>query len=75
MVTAGLSSFTFYIPSRILRQLGISQGSHRAGVETFHIPAFTAQNLTGYEHNWGLRELGGADPNFSTELTNRYKHG
>ncbi|KAI8568949.1 hypothetical protein RHMOL_Rhmol02G0240400 [Rhododendron molle] len=66
MVIAGLSSFTFYIPGRILRQLGISQGSHQAGVETFHVPAFTAQNLIGYEHNWGLRELGGADPGFST---------
>ncbi|KAI8542715.1 hypothetical protein RHMOL_Rhmol08G0160600 [Rhododendron molle] len=36
-------------------------------------PAFTAQNLTGYEHNWGLRELGGANLYFNTELTNRYK--
>ncbi|KAI8550534.1 hypothetical protein RHMOL_Rhmol06G0114600 [Rhododendron molle] len=47
MVIAGLSSFTFYIPGRILRQLGISQGSHRAGVESFHILALTAQNLMG----------------------------
>ncbi|KAI8534992.1 hypothetical protein RHMOL_Rhmol10G0140300 [Rhododendron molle] len=45
MGIAGLSSFTFYIPGRILRQLGISQGSHRAGMETFHTPAFIAQNL------------------------------
>ncbi|KAI8542640.1 hypothetical protein RHMOL_Rhmol08G0153500 [Rhododendron molle] len=47
VVIAGLSSFTFYIPGRILRQLGISQGSHRAGAESFHVPAFTAQNLIG----------------------------
>ncbi|KAI8572064.1 hypothetical protein RHMOL_Rhmol01G0169500 [Rhododendron molle] len=66
MVIVGLSSFTFYVPGRILWQLGISQGTHRAGMETFQILAFTAQNLTGYEHNWGLRELSGADPNFST---------
>ena len=73
MVIAGLSSFTFYIPGRILRQLGMSQGLVRAGEETFHIPAFSAQNLTGYEHNWGLRQLGGADPDFSTKLKHRYK--
>ncbi|KAI8574625.1 hypothetical protein RHMOL_Rhmol01G0368700 [Rhododendron molle] len=55
MVIAGLTSFTFYIPGRILRQLGISQGLNRAGVESFHLPEFTAHNLTGYKHNWGLR--------------------
>ncbi|KAI8568217.1 hypothetical protein RHMOL_Rhmol02G0180900 [Rhododendron molle] len=73
MVIARLSSFTFYIPGRILRQLGMSQGLNRAGVEAFHVPAFTAQNLTGYEHNWGLRQLEGADPDFSTTLKHRYK--
>ena len=73
MVIAGLTSFTSYIPGRILRQLGISQGLHRAGTEAFHIPAFTAQNLIGYEHNWGSRQLGGADPAFSTKLKRRYK--
>ncbi|KAI8542654.1 hypothetical protein RHMOL_Rhmol08G0154900 [Rhododendron molle] len=45
---AGLCSFTFYIPGCILQQLGISQRSHRVGVETFHVPAFTAQNLIGF---------------------------
>lgn len=73
IVIAGLTSFTFYIPSRILRQLGISQGLHRAGTEAFHLPTFTAQNLARYEHNWGLRQLGGADPTFSTRLKHRYK--
>ncbi|KAI8549190.1 hypothetical protein RHMOL_Rhmol06G0007100 [Rhododendron molle] len=51
MVIVGVSNFTFYIPGRILRQLGMSQGLHRAGIVNFHIPAFTAQNLVGYEHN------------------------
>ncbi|KAI8542869.1 hypothetical protein RHMOL_Rhmol08G0173600 [Rhododendron molle] len=47
MVIVGLSSFTFYILGRILRQLGISQGLNRDGVEPFHLPVFTAQNLIG----------------------------
>ncbi|KAI8530075.1 hypothetical protein RHMOL_Rhmol11G0027000 [Rhododendron molle] len=45
VVIAGLSNFTFYIPSRILRQLGMSQNLNRVGVESFHIPAFTAQSM------------------------------
>ncbi|KAI8530015.1 hypothetical protein RHMOL_Rhmol11G0021100 [Rhododendron molle] len=48
MVIAGLTSFTFYIPGRMLRQLGLSQGQNRAGTEDFCIPNFSAQTLHEY---------------------------
>ncbi|KAI8542757.1 hypothetical protein RHMOL_Rhmol08G0164400 [Rhododendron molle] len=43
MVITGLTNFTFYIPGRILRQLGLSQGQNCAGTEDFYIPNFNAQ--------------------------------
>ncbi|KAI8555278.1 hypothetical protein RHMOL_Rhmol05G0162600 [Rhododendron molle] len=48
MVIAGLASFTFYIPGRTLRQLGMSQGLHKTGIENFQLSNFDIQTLHNY---------------------------
>ncbi|KAI8559989.1 hypothetical protein RHMOL_Rhmol04G0220000 [Rhododendron molle] len=49
MVIAGLTRFMFYIPSRILRQLGICQENNRISTGNFHLPNFNAQTVNEYQ--------------------------
>lgn len=72
VVIAGLASFTFYIPGRILRRLGMSQGNHRSGTEYFQPPDFDARNLYNYQCSWNDRVLEGPLPSFKTWLESRY---
>lgn len=73
MVITGLTRFTFYIPSRILCQLGICQENNRVSTGNFRLPNFNAQTLGGYQRRWGLRGIQAADPEFTPRLKNRYK--
>jgi hypothetical protein len=73
VVIAGLTSFTFYIPGRVLRQLGIPQGMVRITVGDFHLPRFTAQTLNGYKRLWGDRSLQEESPDFTTRLRRQYR--
>ncbi|KAI8542265.1 hypothetical protein RHMOL_Rhmol08G0125400 [Rhododendron molle] len=72
VIIAGLTSFTFYIPGRILRQLGISQGLHQAGIEEFHLPDFNVPSLREYRRLWRQGVLEGPSPDFVDWLDGRY---
>ena len=72
VVILGTSGFTFYIPGRFLRQLGVSQGRTRAGIEDFEIPPFTVQRAMAFQRRWGNRELVAADPEFFPGLDSSY---
>ncbi|KAI8560173.1 hypothetical protein RHMOL_Rhmol04G0235500 [Rhododendron molle] len=73
IVIAGLASFTFYIPGRILRQLGISQENNRVSTGNFRLPNFNAQILGGYQRRWGLGGIQTEDAKFTPRQKNRYK--
>ncbi|KAI8547496.1 hypothetical protein RHMOL_Rhmol07G0200400 [Rhododendron molle] len=72
VIIAGLTSFTFYIPGRILRQLGISQGLHKAGIEEFHLPDFNVPSLREYRRLWRQGVLEGPSSDFVEWLDGRY---
>ncbi|KAI8537837.1 hypothetical protein RHMOL_Rhmol09G0055100 [Rhododendron molle] len=72
VILAGLTSFTFYIPGRTLRQLGRNQESRCFGRECFRLPTFDSHNLQAYEYSWTNRELEEALPDPLTWLENRY---
>ncbi|KAI8538464.1 hypothetical protein RHMOL_Rhmol09G0106100 [Rhododendron molle] len=69
---ASLASFTFYIPGRILRQLGITQGLQRAGIEDFQLPDFNSPTLRDYQRYWRNGVLEGPSPDFVDWLDSRY---
>jgi hypothetical protein len=73
VVIAGLDCFTFYIPGRIRRQLGRSQGYHRHGAEVFEMPVFDIWHLRNYADLWDNRVMREPNPGFRTWLENRYK--
>ncbi|KAI8538533.1 hypothetical protein RHMOL_Rhmol09G0110900 [Rhododendron molle] len=52
---AGLTSFPFYSPFRILRQLGLSQEVPPQGAEVLHLPPFTISGLRSYVRTWEAR--------------------
>ena len=72
VVIAGLTSFTYYIPGRTLRQLGRSQGYHRYGAEDFELPVFDGWHLLDYEDRWNNRIVREPNPGFKTWLERRY---
>ncbi|KAI8534994.1 hypothetical protein RHMOL_Rhmol10G0140500 [Rhododendron molle] len=51
VVIAGLSSLTFYIPGRTLRQLGTNQENRHFGRERFELPTFEDHTLQVYEYS------------------------
>ncbi|KAI8572066.1 hypothetical protein RHMOL_Rhmol01G0169700 [Rhododendron molle] len=71
-VLTGLTSFTFYILGRTLRQLGTSQESRCFGRERYELPTFDDCNLQCYEHSWSNRELEEPLPNPITWLESGY---
>lgn len=73
MVLAWLSSFTFYIPSHILRQLGIRQRILFGSPEEFEMPRFRAATLEAYARTWGVRMVLPAEPNPSIMIRKSYK--
>lgn len=72
VMIAGLTSFTFYIPRRTLRQLRRSQENRRFGMEMFKLPEFNDNNLHIYGYSWGERELEEPVPDTITWLEGRY---
>lgn len=72
MVIASLVSFTFYIPGRTLHQFGMSQGLHKARVETFQPPDFNARILHNYQCSRNDKVLEGPLSSFVTWLDSRY---
>jgi hypothetical protein len=73
VVIAGLTSFTFYIPGRVLRQLGIPQRMVCLTAGDFRLPNFNAQTLRGYKRRWSHRALEGVSPDFTTRLRRQYR--
>ena len=73
MVLVGLTQWTFYIPNRILRQLGVRQVSPPAGPEDFVIPNFNVATFRAYQNNWRERATIPGDPYPSVLLPARYK--
>jgi len=55
VVLAGLTRWTFYIPNRILCQLGARQVPPSAGPEDFVIPNFNVATFRAYQNNWRER--------------------
>ncbi|KAI8542866.1 hypothetical protein RHMOL_Rhmol08G0173300 [Rhododendron molle] len=72
VVIAGLTSFTFYIPEHILRQLRISQGNKRFGREHFELSAFNDHNLHVYRCSRNDRDFEEPLPDSITWLESRY---
>ncbi|KAI8568951.1 hypothetical protein RHMOL_Rhmol02G0240600 [Rhododendron molle] len=72
VVLAGLTSFTFYVPGRTLRQLGTSQESRCFGRERFELPTFDSHNMRAYEYSWNNRELEEPLPDPITWLESHY---
>jgi hypothetical protein len=73
MVLAGLTRWSFYIPNRILRQLGARQVLPPADPENFVIPNFNAATFRAYQNNWRERVIVPRDPYPSVLLPARYK--
>ncbi|KAG5528850.1 hypothetical protein RHGRI_029492 [Rhododendron griersonianum] len=73
MVLAGLSSFTFYIPSHILHQLGMHQRILFSNLKEFEMPRFRAATLEGYARTWGVRMVLPSKPNPSITMQKTYK--
>ncbi|KAI8524814.1 hypothetical protein RHMOL_Rhmol13G0179200 [Rhododendron molle] len=72
VIIAGLASFTFYIPGRILHQLRTSQGLHRAGIEEFQLSDFNVPTLRDYRRLWRNGVLEGPSPDFVDWLDSHY---
>ncbi|KAI8574624.1 hypothetical protein RHMOL_Rhmol01G0368600 [Rhododendron molle] len=72
VIIAGLANFTFYIPGHFLRQLGLSQGLHRAGIKDFQLPVLDVPALREYQRNWRNGVLEGPSPDFVDWLDDRY---
>ena len=73
MVLAGLTSWTFYIPNRILRQLGVRQVLPPVDPENFVLPNFNFATLRAYQNNWRERMIITKEPYPSVLLPGRYK--
>ena len=73
MVLAGLTRWTFYIPTRILRQLGARQVLPSVDPEDFVIPNFNAATFGAYQNNWRERVTVPRDPYPSVLLPACYK--
>ncbi|KAH7839767.1 hypothetical protein Vadar_008555 [Vaccinium darrowii] len=73
VILAGLTRWTFYIPNRILRQLGARQVLPPAGPEDFVIPNFNVATFRAYQRNWRERTTIPRDLYPSVLLPTRYK--
>jgi hypothetical protein len=73
MVLAGLTRWTFYIPNRVLRQLGARQVLPPAGPENFVMPNFNVATFRAYQNNWRERVTIPRDSCPSVLLPARYK--
>ena len=73
MVIAGMQSFTFYTPLRVLRQFGRVQVIPPAESGTFVFPHFSAKSLRRYRGAWGGRELCHSLPNSDALVSLDYR--
>ena len=73
VVIPSLSQFTYYIPGRFLRQLGLVQENYKAGIEDLRLPHLTVQTVRAFEREWPHRVLAEGGVGGSTELEERYR--
>ncbi|KAH7864514.1 hypothetical protein Vadar_030429 [Vaccinium darrowii] len=73
VILAGLTRWTFYVPNRILRQLGVRQVPPPAGPEDFVLPNFNVATFRAYQSNWRERTTIPRDLYPSVLLPTRYK--
>ena len=73
VVLAGLSGWTFYIPYRILRQLGVDQLIPSVYPEAFVAPNFNHATIQAYQRTWRERMTVPRDQHPSIVLSGRYK--
>ena len=73
VILASLSGWTFYIPYRILRQLGVDQSIPLVYPEAFVAPNFNHATIQAYQRTWRERVIVPGDRNPSIVLSGRYK--
>ena len=71
--SAGLTCWTFYIPYRILRQLGVGQAIPLVDLENFVMPNFNHATIQAYQRTWRERVTVPRDQNPNIVLSGRYK--
>ncbi|KAI8568258.1 hypothetical protein RHMOL_Rhmol02G0184000 [Rhododendron molle] len=73
VVLAGLGAFTFYIPYRIQRQLGLRQEGPAEVLVDVVLPFFGHSVLCHYQRFWRTREMTDAHPYPSVAMRGSYR--
>ena len=68
MVIPGMKSFTFYIPMRTLRQLGVNQEVPADDSVIFELPGFNVRTLQRFQLAWEDRHLYHRTLNYYTTM-------
>jgi hypothetical protein len=72
VVCAGLKGFSFYLPGRIMRQLGQTQQIEAATISATPSPGINRERLKYYRLTWHERKTVSPNPNFSVDLDDAY---